>query len=137
MMQGPGRLYETYRQFLSFSMVGAIGFVIDSATLHFLITHLGAGLYGGRVISYVVAASFTWALNRRFTFRQERSADSLAEWRRFLVANAAGGLVNYATYAILVTYSGMIAANPVLGVAAGSVAGLAFNFSASRYFVFR
>ena len=56
---------------------------------------------------------------------------------RFLAANAVGGLVNYTTYAVLVTIYASVAAQPVIGVAAGSVAGLVVNFTASRYVVFR
>jgi putative flippase GtrA len=48
-----------------------------------------------------------------------------------------GGLVNYATYAILVTWVPMAAAHPVLGVAAGSIAGLTVNFLLSRRVVFK
>lgn len=125
------------RQLLSFSIVGAIGFIVDAATLHVAIGVLGAGLYGGRVISYLAAATVTWVLNRRYTFRQQRSANRISEWGRFLAANAIGGLVNYATYALLVTVNPTVAAFPVLGVAAGSVAGLTLNFSLSRYLVFR
>ena len=124
-------------QFLAFSAVGTIGFAIDTATLYLVMSQLGAGLYGGRVISYLVAASSTWALNRRYTFRARRSADRLGEWGRFLAANAIGGLVNYATYATLVTAYAVAAAHPVLGVAAGSLAGLLVNFTISRHVVFR
>ena len=127
----------TVRQFLSFSAVGTVGFVVDTATLYFALSQLGAGLYGGRVMSYLVAATSTWALNRRFTFHQQRSANRLGEWGRFLGANAFGGLVNYGVYALLVTASETAAAHPVIGVAAGSVAGLLVNFTASRYVVFR
>jgi len=125
------------RQFLAFSAVGTVGFLVDAVTLHLVMSHLDAGLYGGRVISYLVAASSTWALNRRFTFRAQRSINRTGEWGRFLAANAMGGLVNYATYAVLATFHATVAAQPVIGVAAGSVAGLLFNFTASRYVVFR
>jgi putative flippase GtrA len=125
------------RQLLAFSAVGVIGFLVDAATLHVVLTQLGAGLYGGRVISYLVAASSTWALNRRYTFHAQRSSNWMGEWGRFLAANAMGGLVNYAIYAALVTFHPGVAAQPVIGVAAGSVAGLLFNFTASRYVVFR
>jgi putative flippase GtrA len=125
------------RQFLLFSVVGGIGFLVDVATLYLAIGALGAGLYGGRLISYVTAATVTWLLNRRYTFRDRRSDKRLAEWGRFLAANATGGLVNYATYAYLVTVYTIAATYPVLGVAAGSVVGLTVNFCLSRYLVFR
>ena len=48
-----------------------------------------------------------------------------------------GGVVNYATYAIAVATWDFARAHPVIGVAAGSVAGLAVNFHLSRRLVFR
>jgi putative flippase GtrA len=125
------------RQLVAFSFVGAIGFVVDASVLYLAMHLLSAGLYGGRLVSYLAAATTTWALNRRYTFHAQRSPNKWAEWGRFLSANTVGGLVNYTTYALLVTLSPTAAAYPVLGVAAGSVAGLAVNFSLSRYLVFR
>jgi len=136
-MSEPYRRAVPARQFVSFSAVGAVGFLIDAATLHVVMSQLGAGLYSGRVVSYLVAATSTWVLNRRYTFRAQRSINRTNEWGRFLAANAMGGLVNYATYAVLVTFHATVAAHPVIGVAAGSVAGLLLNFTASRYVVFR
>lgn len=125
------------RQFLSFTLVGVIGFVVDASVLYLALQMLGAGLYGGRVLSYLAAATTTWALNRRYTFSAQRSRNKVAEWGRFLAANAVGGAVNYTTYAILVTWSAVAATHPVLGVAAGSIAGLAVNFLLSRHVVFK
>jgi len=125
------------RQLLSFAGVGVIGFIADASALYIAMRLLGAGLYSGRLLSYLVAATTTWALNRRYTFRELRSENKLAEWGRFLAANAVGGLVNYATYAILVTWVTPVAIYPVLGVAAGSIAGLSVNFLLSRHIVFK
>lgn len=125
------------RQFLYFSAVGVVGFLVDASTLYLAIGLLDAGLYGGRVISYLVAATVTWSLNRRYTFRERRRANRFAEWSEFLGANAIGGLINYGTYALLVSTYAVAATHPVIGVAAGSIAGLAVNFCLSRYVVFR
>lgn len=122
-------------QFRSFAMVGVAGFLVDSGTLYAVMA-LGAGHYTGRVISFLAAATSTWALNRRFTFHGRQDANRLAEWARFLAANSAGGLANYAVYALLVATSPLVAAQPVLGVAAGSISGLAVNFTLSRWLVF-
>lgn len=125
------------RQFLSFAAVGVVGFVVDASALYLAIHALGAGLYGGRLLSYLAAATTTWALNRGYTFRTQRGHNKLAEWARFLAANSVGGLVNYTTYAILVTWVPLATSHPVLGVAAGSIAGLTINFLLSRRVVFK
>lgn len=122
-------------QFLRFALVGAAGFIVDASTLKAAM-YLGAGHYSGRVISYLVAATFTWSLNRRYTFREQQDANLFREWIKFLAANLAGGGINYATYAALVALSPTVEAWPTIGVAAGSIAGLAVNFTLSRLLVF-
>lgn len=124
------------RQFLRFGVVGTGGFLVDTALLY-LALWAGAGLYGGRVFSYIGAASFTFALNRAWTFRGAEPARAGRQWALFLAVNLIGFALNYGTYAVLVAVSPLVAANPVLGVAAGSIAGLGGNFLASRRFVFR
>jgi putative flippase GtrA len=123
-------------EFLRFVMVGAAGFLVDAGALIFATAVLGLGLYSGRVFSYLCAATFTWICNRRFTFAT--TADpAVLQWLRFLGANAIGGAVNYGVYAAVVTFSAVGARYPVLGVAAGSAAGLILNFAVSKYWVFR
>ena len=117
-----------------FAVVGTIGFVVDVAALQLFAGPLGAGLYLGRVFSFLVAASVTWYLNARFTFRVERLG--LAQWLRFLAANSVGASANYAVYAALIALGGVPSEFPAIAVGCGSLAGLAFNFAASRHFVF-
>jgi putative flippase GtrA len=48
-----------------------------------------------------------------------------------------GALVNYGTFAISITVWELARAQPWLGVAVGSVAGLAINFLTSQLLAFR
>jgi putative flippase GtrA len=128
---------ENTKQFLRFAVVGIGGLIVDTVVLYAVLYGLGIGLYAGRVMSYLAAATFTWACNRRFTFRQADPTPAVAQWLKFLLANGIGAVVNYATYAALVTWVPLAADMPVIGVAAGSIAGLAFNFTASKRWVFR
>jgi len=123
-------------QFVRFAAVGVAGLAVDTAVLYGALA-LGAGLYSGRVVSYLAAATTTWALNRQFTFASHADESKLAQWAKFLAANALGGLVNYSVYAALVATSPLVVTMPVIAVCAGSIAGLAVNFTLSRKFVFR
>jgi putative flippase GtrA len=115
-----------------FALVGAIGFLVDLAVLHAATDWLG--LYLGRIFSFLAAATATWYLNARFTFRVERL--DVAQWARFLGANSGGAVVNYSIYAGLIAWGGLARRYPAIGVGCGSLAGLAVNFLASRRFVF-
>lgn len=121
---------------LRFGIVGSIGFVVDTVTLYAALW-LGAGLYGGRALSYLAAASGNWALNRAWTFREASRDRPARQWALFLLVNLAGFAVNYGTYAVLVATLPLVARHPVLGVAAGSLAGMAGNFLLNRQIVFR
>jgi putative flippase GtrA len=122
-------------EFLRFGVVGTIGFVVDTVVLYAGLA-LGLGLYGGRAVSYLAAASTTWALNRLWTFRGRGDGPAHRQWVLFLVVNLVGFAMNYGTYAALIALVPMVAAHPVLGVAAGAIAGMFGNFVLSRQLVF-
>ena len=121
-------------QFLRFGVVGACGFVVDTATVYAL--RFTLGLYGAGMVSYLLAATSNWALNRIWTFRGQGSGPAHRQWARFMVANLAGFVLNRGTYAALVTWVPLCASQPVFAVAAGSVAGMFVNFGLSRRVVF-
>ncbi|SDJ40881.1 GtrA family protein [Variovorax sp. OV700] len=121
------------RQFLSFAVVGAIGFVVDVAVLYLVAPLLG--WYGARVLSFLAAATATWALNRRYTFRRSE-ASMLREYLGYLVTMLGGAVVNYGAY-VLVLHWATGPWAPAAGVALGSCAGLIVNFLSARYLVFR
>jgi len=128
-------------QFLRFGAVGTAGFVVDSAVLLGMIA-LGLGPYAGRAVSYLAAATFTWGANRAWTFRADAGADAgrttaARQWGRFVLLNLVGFALNYGTYAALIVGVPAVAAQPVIGVAAGSLAGMFANFVLSRRYVFR
>lgn len=123
-------------EFFRFGIVGVAGFLVDAGVLTAAIA-LGTGPWIGRVISYLAAASTTFALNRAWTFRSAQPKGGLGrQWALFLLVNLLGFLCNYGTYAALVAGVPLVAAQPVIGVAAGSLAGLVANFLMSRRFVF-
>jgi putative flippase GtrA len=131
------RLGRLVLQFGKFGMVGIVGFIVDVAVLYLLLATTGLGRYGARALSFLSAATTTWTLNRNFTFRGQHDGTLWRQWAKFVAANSFGGLLNYGTYAALIAYDPLVAAHPVLGVAAGSVVGMFFNFAAAKKLVFR
>ena len=80
-------------QFLRFAVVGALGFLVDSGVLYLVVYRFGLSLYTGRVLSYLAAASFTWWLNRVFTFGETTRRPRAAQWLRFLAFNLGGHII--------------------------------------------
>ncbi len=124
------------QQFIRFSIIGVIGFVVDVTALYLAMHYLELGLYSGRLFSYIIAASTTWALNRLFTFNSRANEKKIHQWGKFLFANSFGGGINYLTYALLVSQFSLFNSYPALAVASGSVAGLSLNFLLSRHWIF-
>ena len=118
-------------QLLRFCVVGATGFVIDAGILQVLVIGVHVNPYVARIASFVVAASATWLMNRRYTFAVTHQP-TRTEWLRYIGFMSLGALVNYGGFALCIAFWESARAQPWLGVAAGSVAGLGLNFSTSR-----
>lgn len=126
-------------RFLRFALVGAAGFVVNEAALALALKLLHLNAYAGGVFSFAVAVTFTWWGNRMLTFRDRAAKGAigmLKEWATFVVANGLGFLVNFAIYAGLIALAPAPLNNPFLALAAGTIAGLFFNFAASSRIVF-
>lgn len=132
---------KTRREALRFAAAGVAGLAADVLLLYLALA-LGLGWYAGRALSFLGAVWVTWRLNRRYTFDVAGAASSWAEWWRYLLAMAGGGLLNYAVYSAAVWLLRDWAPLPALllpplAVAAGSLAGMVLNFASAKFFVFQ
>ena len=125
------------REFLTFAAVGVVGLGVDVAVLYLAAPALG--WYVARGISFLAAASTTWALNRHYTFSARSSNTSIwREYLGYLATMLAGAALNYAVYVATLHWVGATTPwVPALGVALGSIAGLAINFLSARHLVFK
>jgi putative flippase GtrA len=123
-------------RFVRFCVAGTGGFVVDAGLLQALVDLAGADPFIARVGSFLAAATFTWWVNRHYTFGVGH-APTRGEWLRYVTAMTLGAAVNYAVFAATLLAAPLAMRQPWLGVAAGSAAGLAVNYGASRRYVFR
>lgn len=123
-------------ELIFFSLAGVAGFFVDAGIV-WAFTSAGVDLFTAQAVAFTVAVTVTWLLNRRFTFAQHASSYWLREWLHYVAANSVGAVVNNGVYVLLILTVPMFPKEPVLAVAAGSLAGLVFNFTASRALVFR
>ena len=130
-----GRLsrYLLTSRFSRFALVGASGFVIDALVL---LAGLAAGLdpFTARLIAVLAAMSYTWLLNRSFTFGAS-PGHPLREWLRYMVANGAGGAVNYGIYSLLLLLFAP-ALTPLVALCIASVLAMLVNYWSNGRFVF-
>lgn len=129
-----GAALEKTPPIIRFGLVGALGFLVDATTLTLLLNAFPTGV--ARFMAFAVAVTFTYALNRRFTFNARGQPGVLTSYVKFIAANSGGGLLNLAVSTTLLKLSLPIVSHPFLAVAAGSVSGLLVNYLLSSRFVF-
>jgi putative flippase GtrA len=122
--------------FWRFALVGVGGLFVDVAVLYAGLWGLGLSALTARLFSFLAAATFTWWLNRQYTFGKS-DKHLLMEWASFLATNAFGGFVNLSVYTYIVTQSIHYVWTPAVATGIGSLIGLFFNYLSSRHFVFK
>lgn len=136
MIQGASQAGVGMRQrFLRFALVGGLGFIVDATVLTLLVTGLGYGLYVSRAISFALAVTATWLLNRRWVF--DAGAPTGREYSGYFVVQFIGAVINLGVYVLVIEFVPSLAAIPVIPLACGSAVALIANFILARRYVFR
>lgn len=121
-----------------FAVGGVLGLLVDAGTVQALVGWGGWNPYLARVLSFLLAATATWAWNRRHTFAHRASGRSpAAEWLHWMALMGVGACVNYAVYAALLLSFEPLTRWPALAAAAGSAMAALVNFSTARGVLFR
>jgi putative flippase GtrA len=119
-----------------FAAVGAVGFAIDGGILTLLMQRAFAP-FEARLVSFSIAVTATWALNRIWTFSRNRRAQKGHEYLAYVITQVIGAALNLAVFfAILDTYPAL-RDYPLVPLAAGAIVGLVFNFTVAKMWVYR
>jgi putative flippase GtrA len=124
------------RRFPGFILVGAIGFLIDAGILTVMMKILGFGHYGARAISFTIAVTATWYMNRRWVFDRHAARMSRREYTSYASVQVIGALINLSVFAVVIEFVPGLTTMPVIPLAVGAAVALVFNFGASSRFVF-
>lgn len=128
--------YARIHEFMRYCLVGLVGMGVDAGILELSV---GAGIAPlvARVMSMACALMTTYTLHGRFTFRVAGLADR-SRWLKFMASNLLGAAINYGVFALLLFTLPFTdaRASRFVALAAGTAAGLGFNFWANRRFVF-
>jgi dolichol-phosphate mannosyltransferase len=126
--------YGVWSQIMQFLVVGALGTLVNLIALTLLIT-AGLQIRWAVALAILVAMTFNFVLNRRFSFSFARRGSWLLQYLRFVTASSFGALINYAlTLAVLHQFPSVL---PQLAALSGIAVATGVNFIASRYLVFR
>lgn len=125
------------QQFLTFACIGGAGFIVDAGVLTALMSGFGADLYASRAVSFALAVTVTWYLNRRVTFANRNAGTKRAQYVRYLGVQVVGAAINLGIYAFCVESSAVMRSYPVLALAAGAIPAMFFTYTASLFYAFR
>jgi putative flippase GtrA len=126
------------REIFLFAVGGVGGLIIDAGIVQLLVSLAGWNPYLARVLSFVIAATFTWWWSRHYTFASRQSNRSAhAEWLHWMGLMSIGAVVNYGVYALLLMNFSILHRWPAIGAAAGSAVAAFVNFVAARKLLFK
>lgn len=127
----------TFIQFLKFGTVGAAGFALDACLVYYSILELGLTHTAAGFLSYPFSVTFVWLGNRYFTFGETKRERMGHQWAKFFMVSSVGLVLNRGTYTWLVNFVPLVYEHPIIGLFAGTCAGMFFNFFAARKVVFK
>ena len=119
-----------------FVVVGAIGFLVDAGVLTALMAGFEFDHYRARAISFAIAVTATWYMNRRWVFERDAVPVSGREYSSYFVVQIVGAVINLSVFVAVIELAPDLAVLPVIPLAIGAAAALLFNFSMSSRFVF-
>lgn len=124
------------RRVLRFASVGVVGFVVDAGLLVVLAAG-GANVYGARLVSFPVAVTLTWYLNRAWSFDVYATDRPLREYLSYFSVQVVAALANFVIYAMLLRFVlGERLQMAFAALAVGAIAGMVINYLGSRRIVF-
>jgi len=129
-------LSQVWADLQRFGLVGGIGFVVDASALQILVSQAHWSPYSARVLSFGLAVTITFALNRLWTFRHRRISSKMAAYARYFLVQGTGALINLSLFYLCLSLVPSLRAWPIVALAIGSAVALLFTFSASRHLVF-
>ena len=125
------------KSFALFVVAATVGFIIDAGVVTALVRCLAWGPWQGRFVSFPLAVTATWWLNRRYAFRGTGRGNRRVEYAAYWAIQLAGAVVNFGIYGLCLHAAPALADWPFVPVAIGGLAAMLFNFAVARSTVYR
>ena len=125
-----------FRRLQRFAVVGTAGFCVDAGILTWL---MGAGwnILLARLVSFSMAVTATWLLNRRWTFRDSRVVNDARRYALYTAIQVLGALINLSIFTLLIMLYLPLRDYPWLPLGAAAFFALAFNYVATHRLIFK
>mgnify|MGYP001812470458 CR=1 FL=1 len=121
------------RHYGGFLLAGLAALATDAAILTLFTDVVGASPYLARLFSIMIAMVVSWQLNRRITFAVG-TPSTLHEFARFAAVSWGAQVINYGTFAALITWLPTLW--PVWALIAGAALAMFASYAGYRFGVF-
>lgn len=119
-----------------FALIGACGFVIDAGVMVWVHGWVGWDPVMARGVSFPVAVTVTWLLNRRWVFDKAAGSGTASEYSGYVLVQVLGAATNLAVFVSLVWRVPTMETTPVLALAIGATVSLGLNYALLRRWVY-
>ena len=136
--RNPDRVARLFRELSRFGLVGVVCLTVDVGVFNAMRLLVEAGPFTSKVVSTVLAASLSYALNRTWSFGHTARTGVRREYVVFFVLNAIGLLISLACLWISHDLLGLTSplADNISANGFGLVLGTAFRFLSYKRWVF-
>ncbi|MCY4012186.1 MAG: GtrA family protein [Gammaproteobacteria bacterium] len=128
--------FPTSARIASFLAVGATGLVVDVA-FYLGLQGIGVEHRVARFVAFWPAVTWTWRLNRHFTFVDRPRTAPVMQWTRFVAGSMTGLAVNVGTYTALTTFVAAFDRHRLVALACGIVLASVVNYSSATLYAYR
>ena len=128
--------HSNLRRLAMFSLVGILGFIVESSTIASLILYAQISPISAKFIGFPIAVLVTWILNRRLTFRSEGSGQIISETLKYFQITIGGMGVNVLAFFAVLTINPNSLVIVWFATASGALAGMLVNYLGCNRFVF-
>lgn len=122
--------------YVSFGIVGAFGTILDMFSMFLFFGNFGIPYRNSRILSFIIAVTSNFHLNREITFDEYRRGPWLRQWLQYVTSNSLGIGINFMVSVGLYENIQFFQSYYLLPVIIGAICGSIFTFLASNYFVF-
>ena len=118
-------------------LAAAVGFALDAGVLTLLVRELNWDPWHGRFVSFPLAVTATWLINRRYAFRGAARGDKRVEFAGYWAIQLVGAGVNFAVFGVCLRAVPALQSWPFIAVAVSGIAAMVVNFFLARSTVYR
>lgn len=126
---------NTLKQFIKFGIIGASGLGVGLGTINIMML-FDTGFVAANILAFIIAATWNFFLNRKFTFGSDSNKSLVKQWIQFLASCSLGAAANWAIsfslYYSIPHLEKHYNIPALIGVTVGCIA----NFMCSKYLVF-